>query len=104
MSGTGAWNDPEALNQHMRENGYEPWKEGGMADEQDRKEREELPRFGERAEVAPERGEDGQSANEETRLGKLGTVVTGVVFLAILAPFIGILWFWAIGVMQELAR
>ena len=37
-------------------------------------------------------------------LGRVGQTIATVVSLAILAPFVGILWFWAVGVMEGLVR
>jgi hypothetical protein len=105
MSGTDAWNDPELMNKNMKERGFEPWVEGTMADEIDRAEQAELPMYGERTDAPVGRvAEDGQSVAKDAQLGRVGSVTTGVVLLAIVTPFIGILWFWAIDVMQGFLR
>lgn len=41
------------------------------------------------------RGQDGRSRPEPKPLGKVGQAVLTVVALAILAPFVAILWAWA---------
>ena len=44
----------------------------------------------------------GAPVKKEAELGPVGRVVLGVVGLAILVPFLGILWAWAAGVVQHL--
>jgi hypothetical protein len=41
-----------------------------------------------------------RNPNKGGELGPVGKVVLSVVALAIVIPFIGILWAWAIGVIQ----
>lgn len=86
-------NDPEALHDAMVARGYEPWTGDDAATD---KELEALgpytkavldPEF--RTKVAPERGE----------LGRTGKIVVSVVGLAIITPFIILLWHWALNVV-----
>ena len=45
--------------------------------------------------------QDGGGASEKKELGKVGQIIATVVALAILVPFIGILWAWAADVIKS---
>jgi len=47
------------------------------------------------------RGQAGRSRPEPKPLGKVGQAVLTVVALAILAPFVGILWAWGMDVVRS---
>jgi len=46
--------------------------------------------------------QDGRVNNNKQPLGKVGQIIVSTVALAILLPFIGILWAWASRVMSLL--
>lgn len=52
------------------------------------------------APTEPIRTQSDRNPNKGGELGPVGKVVLSVVALAVVIPFIGILWAWAIGVIQ----
>jgi hypothetical protein len=53
--------------------------------------------------TTPEPQEDGQEAKKPGELSRAGKVTVSVVALAILAPFVAILWAWAAHVVEFLS-
>ena len=77
-------NDPEALNESMERRGYRPWTPGTV----DNIDAEEIRQLA---------GKPKQHQPREP-LGRVGKITTTVVLLAILGPFVLLLWVWALTV------
>lgn len=85
-------NDPEALHESMNEKDYKPWLDNDKTRVIDAAEKNVYKNVS----LDEDIGLPGKPRHE---LGRSGSIVAGVVSFAILAPFVLLLWHWAIGIV-----